>query len=146
VDDIEAAVMRTAHVVSLRSAPDLHLRIDDQRTPASIRRALRDLMGPAAATVPGQSTQLVCAELVNNVLGHTTGGGWLSAWWVPDRMIRLEAFDNDPSIPTLPSVPAVTQLHGRGLHIVDTIAARWGMHRLADGKAVWCEIDWPPSA
>jgi len=144
VDDIEAGVMRAAHGVSLRSAPDLYLRIDDQRTPASIRRALRELLGPAATTVCGQSAQLVCSELVNNVLGHTTGGGWLSAWWVPDRMMRLEAFDTDPSMPNLPSVPAVTQLHGRGLHIVDTVAARWGMRRAAAGKTVWCEIDWPP--
>lgn len=143
VDDPEAVVARSAPGLSLRSAPDLHLRVEDQRSPATIRRALRELLGPSSTSVSGQSAQLVCSELVNNVLGHTIGGGWLSAWWVPDRMLRLEAFDTDPAMPRMPTVPAVTQLHGRGLHIVDTVAARWGMQRAADGKTVWCEIDWP---
>lgn len=142
VDDSEAMVLSSAQG-RLRSAPDLHLRIGDERSPALIRRALRELLGSDATTGPGQSALLVCSELVNNVLGHTTGGGWLSAWWIPDRTVRLEAFDTDPSIPPLPAVPAVTQLHGRGLHIVDTVATRWGIHRATNGKTVWCEIDWP---
>lgn len=127
--------------MSVRSAPDLELRILDDTSTGVVRRALRELLGPAAVSPIGRAGQLVCSELVNNVLMHTRGGGWLSVWWVPDRLLRLELEDTDPALPPLPSVPSVSQLHGRGLHIVDTIASRWGMQRSPRGKTIWCELD-----
>lgn len=125
----------------MRSAPDLELRILDGTATGAVRRALRELLGGSAGTPLGHAAQLVCSELVNNVLMHTAGGGWLSVWWVPDRLLRLELEDTDPSMPAMPSVPSVTQLHGRGLHIVDTVASRWGMERSERGKTIWCELD-----
>lgn len=127
--------------MSVRSAPDLELRILDDTSTGVVRRALRELLGPAALNPIGRAGQLVCSELVNNVLMHTRGGGWLSVWWVPERLLRLELEDTDPALPPLPSVPSVSQLHGRGLHIVDTIASRWGMQRSPRGKTIWCELD-----
>ena len=113
----------------------------DATASSAVRRALRQLMGSAAPTPLGQSAQLVCSELVNNVLMHTTGGGWLSVWWRPGMMMRIEVEDTDPHLPELPRVPGPSQLHGRGLHIVDTVANRWGLQRSPRGKIVWCELD-----
>ena len=32
---------------------------------------------------------------------------------------------------------------GRGLRVVDALAARWGSFRLADAQAVWCDFGQP---
>ena len=32
---------------------------------------------------------------------------------------------------------------GRGLHVVDSLAARWGSFRLAGARAVWCDFGQP---
>ena len=32
---------------------------------------------------------------------------------------------------------------GRGLHVVDSLAARWGSFRLAGALAVWCDFGQP---
>ena len=32
---------------------------------------------------------------------------------------------------------------GRGLHVVDSLAARWGSFRLAGVQAVWCDFGQP---
>ncbi|MFN8021310.1 MAG: ATP-binding protein [Acidimicrobiales bacterium] len=125
----------------MQSAPDLELRVLDATSPGMVRRALRDLLGPAAAEPIGHAAQLVCSELVNNVLVHTDGGGWLTVWWIPHGLLRLEVEDTDVRMPELPTVPSPAQLHGRGLHIVDTVASRWGMFRSSRGKTVWCELD-----
>jgi hypothetical protein len=127
--------------MSVRSAPDLELRIVDGMSTGVVRRALRELLGASAFDPIGHAAQLVSSELVNNVLMHTDGGGWLSVWWVPDRFLRLELEDTDAALPPMPSVPSVSQLHGRGLHIVDTVASRWGMQRSPRGKTIWCELD-----
>jgi hypothetical protein len=140
-----AVPTRGGGMVTLRSAPDLEVEIVDPGSPRVARRALCELLGPHGSDSIGQSALLVCSELVNNALMHTTSGGWLSVWWIPDRLLRLELEDTDPTLPTLPSAPGVTQLHGRGLHIVDTVASRWGMHRSERGKTIWCELDVPES-
>ncbi len=130
-------------ISGMRSAPDLEVRIVDESSPAAVRRAVRRLLGPVSDEPIGHAAVLVTSELVTNVVCHTLGGGWCSVWWVPDVMVRVEVEDTDPSLPSLPSVPTVTQLSGRGLHVVDTLAARWGMHRTERGKAVWCELEVP---
>ncbi len=126
----------------VRSAPDIELPIVDATTPRAARRALAALLGPTAAEPLGRAALLACSELVNNVLMHAgAAGGRLSVWWIPRQLLRLEVSDADTSLPALSATPAVTQLHGRGLHVVDTIATRWGMQRTADGKTIWCEFD-----
>jgi serine/threonine-protein kinase RsbW len=126
----------------VRSAPDFELQIRDGTAPRVARRAVAALLGPSATDPIGQAALLSCSELINNVVMHAgEAGGWLSVWWIPQQLIRLEVEDTDPGLPDLPAPPAVTQLHGRGLHIVDTVASRWGMHHTSRGKTIWCEFD-----
>jgi hypothetical protein len=57
--------------------------------------------------------------------------------------VRVELADESPAMPRF----AGADLHaisGRGLLIIDRLASRWGVQRLAQGgKAVWVEIDEP---
>ncbi len=39
--------------------------------------------------------------------------------------------------------PALPGLHGRGLFLVDALAARWGSEQTPTGKTVWCEVTAP---
>jgi hypothetical protein len=42
-------------------------------------------------------------------------------------------------------VPAADEDHGRGLLLVDALAARWGVtDRVGPGKTVWAECALPP--
>ncbi len=128
--------------MSVRSAPDVDVPIVDADAPRTARRALAALLGPAATEPLGRAALLACSELVNNVLMHAGAtGGRLAVWWIPQQLLRLEVSDADESLPALSATPSVTQLHGRGLHVVDTIASRWGMHRTPGGKTIWCEFD-----
>lgn len=125
----------------VRSPPDLEVPLAGVAAPRHARRALALLLGPSAAEPLGQASLLACSELVNNVLMHAEADGSLSVWWNPPNFLRIEVADGDSSLPELGAPPTVTQLHGRGLHIVDTLASRWGVQRTAGGKTIWCEFD-----
>ncbi|MFE9923726.1 ATP-binding protein [Streptomyces sp. NPDC005774] len=86
---------------------------------------------------------LVVAELAANAVLHGC---------VPERdfslflvcddvrgVIRIEVSDTHPD-PPAPTVAAADEEHGRGLTLVDALAARWGVTgRTGPGKTVWAE-------
>lgn len=53
--------------------------------------------------------------------------------------IWVEVFDADLRLPRIRSA-AETDEGGRGLYLVDQLAARWGSRPTHDGKAVWFEV------
>ena len=56
--------------------------------------------------------------------------------------LRIEVRDQDPaSPPVLRSDADLTQVGGRGLQLVDTLADRWGWSEEDQGKVVWFELD-----
>jgi PAS domain S-box-containing protein len=56
-----------------------------------------------------------------------------------ERAIWVEVLDNDMRLPRIRSA-GETDEGGRGLYLVDQLAARWGSRPTNDGKAVWFEI------
>jgi hypothetical protein len=56
-----------------------------------------------------------------------------------DRSIWVEVLDKDLRLPRIRSA-GETDEGGRGLYLVDQLAARWGSRPTNDGKAVWFEI------
>jgi two-component sensor histidine kinase len=84
---------------------------------------------------------VMVSELVTNVILHATTGFELRV----DRtttIIRVEVTDHDDGRPTLQS-PRPTDLHGRGLQIVNELSDRWGTSTAPGqpGKTVWFVID-----
>jgi anti-sigma regulatory factor (Ser/Thr protein kinase) len=88
---------------------------------------------------------LLVSELATNAIRHGSPPIRLSLRLDRDRLerdrLRVEVTDSSPSLPEL-SHPAPDQIGGRGLQIVQLLAARWGAsaapRRL--GKTVWFEL------
>jgi anti-sigma regulatory factor (Ser/Thr protein kinase) len=86
-----------------------------------------------------ETVGLMVSELASNCVRHTDSRFDLSII-LTAREIRVEATDHGGGEPCLRS-PAPTDPTGRGLFIVDTLAAAWGVeHRDASGKTVWFAI------
>jgi anti-sigma regulatory factor (Ser/Thr protein kinase) len=83
---------------------------------------------------------LLVSELATNAIRHGTPPIRLSLRLDRDRL-RVEVSDSSPALPEL-SHPEPDQVGGRGLQIVQLLAARWGAsastRRL--GKTVWFEL------
>jgi anti-sigma regulatory factor (Ser/Thr protein kinase) len=99
--------------------------------------ALRDVSSEITATV-----ELLVSELATNCIRHTDSSFDLTIIQA-GREIRVEATDYDAGKPTMRS-PEPTDPSGRGLRIVDALAAAWGVeHRSAQGKTVWFTVAVP---
>jgi anti-sigma regulatory factor (Ser/Thr protein kinase) len=60
-----------------------------------------------------------------------------------DTRLRIEVWDHSPDDPELVNADAGSEI-GRGLTIIDALAARWGIQRHAYAlKAVWAELEIP---
>jgi anti-sigma regulatory factor (Ser/Thr protein kinase) len=88
-----------------------------------------------------EAVELMVSELATNCVLHTDGGFEITILQTPDR-IRVEAVDNGRGEPELRS-PAPTDPHGRGLLIVNKLAAEWGVEQRGRGKAVWFTVPVP---
>ncbi|MFE4756566.1 ATP-binding protein [Streptomyces mirabilis] len=86
---------------------------------------------------------LVVAELSANAALHGCVPGrdfaFLLACDDERGVIRIEVSDTHPAQPAR-TVPTADEDHGRGLVLVDALAARWGVRdRVGPGKTVWAE-------
>lgn len=78
------------------------------------------------------------SELVTNA--HRYGRGLIELWLTLSAgEVRLEVLDRSPHEPQRRD-PDVDAEGGRGLVIVDAIAAQWGVVRLGEAKSVWVLI------
>ncbi|MGZ4183780.1 MAG: ATP-binding protein [Solirubrobacteraceae bacterium] len=95
---------------------------------------LREVSPDVTATV-----ELLVSELATNCIRHTNSAFDLTIIQ-SGAEIRVEATDYDAGAPTMRS-PEPTDPSGRGLRIVDALAAAWGVeHRSAQGKTVWFTV------
>jgi anti-sigma regulatory factor (Ser/Thr protein kinase) len=95
---------------------------------------LQDVSPDVTATV-----ELLVSELATNCIRHTDSAFDLTIIHAGNE-IRVEATDYDAGSPTMRS-PQPTEPSGRGLRIVDALAAAWGVeHRSAQGKTVWFTV------
>ncbi|AXE82198.1 SpoIIE family protein phosphatase [Streptomyces atratus] len=146
-DDVALLVLRRSPDPGSPRAPRLHQYVhqadpeglSDART--IVRQALTDWDMAEFA----DDAELVTGELLVNVLLHTEGGAVLTLEVLPEpvRRVRLSVQDRSSVWPRRRS-PGETATSGRGLLLLDAVAARWGIEPRGEGKAVWCEIG--PSA
>jgi anti-sigma regulatory factor (Ser/Thr protein kinase) len=88
---------------------------------------------------------LLTSELVTNALRYGNGAIYLTVQQTPDT-VRIEIQDANPTTPQMIASRDTTGERGRGLHIVDRLATRWGKTPTArpPGKTVWFELDTRP--
>jgi PAS domain S-box-containing protein len=88
----------------------------------------------------GDPVQLIVSELVTNVIRHASGHEATVRIERHDHCIVVAVVDPDATPPRV-TRSAPDDEGGRGLHLVDAVADRWGTRHLASGgKVVWCEI------
>jgi len=112
--------------------------------PSSVRAARR--MVSELAT--GAFTQrlldcllLATSEVVTNAIEHGAPPIELRVERLRHHL-RVEVRDTSPLGPRIrPDDVAPTELRGRGMRIVEGCTDRWGIEPMAEGKAVWFEID-----
>lgn len=91
----------------------------------------------------GEVAVLLVSELVTNAILHGRAPLELRAS-ADGTAVRVEIHDQDPTRPPVLKHDAdLTEVGGRGLQLVDTLADRWGWseHEAGDGKVVWFELD-----
>ena len=104
------------------------------------RRTLPEIVTRPPRTDLYDDVDLVFTELISNAVRH--GGGLREAQLAnTGEHLRLVAADNDPRAPAV-RVRRADQPNGRGMHLIQAIADRWGVHRhhIETGKRIWADL------
>jgi anti-sigma regulatory factor (Ser/Thr protein kinase) len=85
-----------------------------------------------------EDAALVITELVVNAIKHAQTDLELRMVHI-DGGVRIEVRDGSTSLPTRRDATDVAE-NGRGLRLVDALAARYGVEPEQTGKRVWVEL------
>ena len=114
-------------------------------------RNVRQVRGWISAAITGHGcpvdpgdAALVVSELFTNAVKHGPGGGRvLVGYCLWSRGARIVVCDGGgPGMPELRQVTGQAE-DGRGLHMVNSVTARWGSFRLAGNLVTWCDLGQP---
>jgi len=81
---------------------------------------------------------LVVSELVTNALRHGEGAAVVRAS-IRDDVIRISVTDSGDELPEQKRID-IGRVGGLGLHVVERVAADWGVAAFPGGKTVWAVI------
>jgi Histidine kinase-like ATPase domain len=108
-----------------------------------IRDWIRSAVTRHDCPVDSWDAALVVSELFANALMHGPRDGRVLVgyclWREGARIVVCDG--GGPGAPQL--VRAGLTEGGRGLHVVDSLAARWGSFRLCGARVVWCDFGQP---
>jgi len=109
--------------------------------PASVahaRRFVRSAMQSLGASAAVDDAELLISELATNALLHARSAFTVEVSRSHDR-VRICILDASPRAPRLRSYgeDATT---GRGLQLVQSLSAAWGVQPRRPGKTVWVEL------
>ncbi len=102
------------------------------------RRFTRDRLKAWGLASVADNAILMISELVTNAILHG-GEGAVLTLIVNDLKMRAEVRDSSPALPVVRSY-SETATTGRGMVIVDALAAAWGTFAVDGGKVVWFEL------
>jgi anti-sigma regulatory factor (Ser/Thr protein kinase) len=111
------------------------------REPASARRARHLLLDALAEDGLERSTssgvaELLVSELATNAVRYGAGDDFRIEVDLEAGALRVAVHDRSRVVPS-PRHTSPVEVGGRGLKLVDTLAAAWGAEETADGKVVW---------
>jgi hypothetical protein len=78
---------------------------------------------------------LLTSELAANAVSHVGSRYRLIVEWEASQL-RIQVIDRSPVLPR-PSPAAVDKESGKGLLLVEALAAGWGSRPVGEGKSVW---------
>lgn len=118
---------------------------DDLSSVADARRFVKENLRAWGIEGPLDDALLVVSELAANALTHA-GSSYRLRISATAHALRIEVDDAGAGTPE-PQPLTMTEEHGRGLHLVDALAASWGMESAeTGGKRVWAELALPAAA
>ncbi|MGW1271140.1 ATP-binding protein [Streptomyces sp. NPDC002491] len=108
---------------------------------AALRRGMRLHLGIWGLHEITDEAQLCVSELAANVITHVGPGTPATlAVSMNGLHLRIEVHDPDTrALPTLLDANSDSE-SGRGMALVDAVAARWGVRLQLDRKVTWCEL------
>jgi len=110
---------------------------------AAVTEARYYVLGALGRLTPevADAVAVIVSELAANVVRHTSSDFTVSIER-SDAEIRVAVSDRDPSIP-IARAPQPDETSGRGLQLVQALAANWGVISAGDqsGKTVWFTIE-----
>lgn len=112
----------------------------DLRAVPEARRAVRELLRQWGSPGCSAVAELLTSELVTNALVHTDDDAVLTATIGPQGL-RVEVRDFVARRPRVRVPDSDDGTHGRGLVLVESLAAAWGVRPHGVGKSVWFELD-----
>ena len=133
---------RGARVAAPREAR-MKLPVDAAGSAAARRFVSGVLRSWRMGELLGGSVELLTSELATNALRHGHPPYSLVVRYIGDHL-RVEVDDSSPRLPE-PRTPALEDTGGRGLMLVDALAADWGVTSTASGKRVWFTLPVPPA-
>jgi anti-sigma regulatory factor (Ser/Thr protein kinase) len=86
---------------------------------------------------------LLASELVTNAIGHEAGKTIVLAISRSFDQLRVDVHDTSRTLPVLVDAPVDAEA-GRGLMLVATLSATWGIYRTPAGKAVYFTLAFDP--
>jgi len=104
------------------------------------RRFARATLASWGLASLSEFTELLVSELVSNALRHAGRPTQLRLF--RDRVLTVEVADVDEHAPRLHRASAEDE-GGRGMHLVNELAHRWGSRTTSHGKVVWLELELP---
>jgi len=90
----------------------------------------------------GGTIELLLSELATNAINHARSPFSVVVRYDGQRL-RIDVEDSSPLVPLM-RTPSSDDTGGRGLLLVDALAAAWGVTPRPDGKRVWFELPVPP--
>jgi anti-sigma regulatory factor (Ser/Thr protein kinase) len=109
--------------------------------PSQARHWVSEVLNRWEANVLTESANLLTSELVSNTVRHAHSGASITAA-IADGFLEVGVFDaHTDSLPRVGSTSDPTAVGGRGIAIVEALAASWGVQVLAEGKQVWFRLE-----
>ena len=119
-----------------------------ETAPRTVPRARHTVMatlidaGMGIGTI--ETAALLTTELASNAVLHSVSSSYTVDVDVDLTRVHVEVGDGDDRYPLRPLREPLDTDHGRGLQLVDSLAARWGVRSGDVGKVVWFELPVDP--
>lgn len=142
-DDIALVVLRVAGAPNSVMASDaVDGRLLAERSfsaePRSVAAAREFVVEVAHAPALSDSLRLAVSELATNAVIHA-GSGFTIRVWRSGANVRVDVADDSPTLPVRQE-RRPDAAGGRGIAIVEHLAAAWGVIPTPTGKSVWFEL------
>ncbi|MFG2915728.1 SpoIIE family protein phosphatase [Kitasatospora sp. NPDC048298] len=113
----------------------------DHAMVAHSRRFTRETLAAWGLEALTDWAELLTSELITNALVHAGSPTQLRLYC--NRVLTVEVADQETEVPRIRRARGEDE-GGRGIHLVNELAHRWGSRRTQDGKVVWFELELPP--